>query len=68
MQVSPSDERLGELVERWKEMRQSGRASSVRELCVECPELADRLEERLAVLREPDGDFEVTATPTASIA
>jgi eukaryotic-like serine/threonine-protein kinase len=63
-----TEDRLGDLLLRWDELRRKGRDLSAGELCVDCPELAGELRRRIEVVRglEPVLDVEPTrfiATP-----
>jgi serine/threonine-protein kinase len=63
-----TEDRLGELLLRWDEFRREGRDVCAGELCADCPELADELQRRIAVVRglEPVLDIEpsqLVATP-----
>ena len=62
MSSVPTEERLGELLLRWDELRQQGCDVSAGELCGEFPELADELRRRIEVVRglEPVLDVEPT--------
>jgi serine/threonine protein kinase len=42
--------RLDQLLQRWEELRQQGESPSAQELCSSCPELADELARRIALL------------------
>jgi serine/threonine-protein kinase len=67
MSSVPIEDRLGELLLRWDELRRHGREMSAGELCADCPELADELRRRIAVVRdlEPVLDLEPThSVPT----
>jgi serine/threonine protein kinase len=70
MSSVPTEDRLGELLLRWDELRRQGRDVSAGELCADCPELAAELRRRIEVVRglEPVLDVEPTrsvATPGA---
>ena len=41
------DERLADLLLRWEELRDQGQTLSARELCPECPEMAEELDCRI---------------------
>src|SRR5437868_1020049 len=64
-----NEERLQNLLLAWQEEQARGRDVPAAELCRDCPDLADELNERIAVLRrmngllQPGGDAE--ATPSA---
>jgi serine/threonine protein kinase len=62
------DPRLGELLSRWEELREQGRSISAEECCSTCPELAEELARRIALLRPldriPDGTRTVEADGT----
>ena len=62
MSIVPTEDRLGELLLRWDELRRQGRDLSAGDLCADCPELADELRRRIAVVRslEPVLDVEPT--------
>src|SRR5262249_33702735 len=62
MSSVPTEDRLGELLLRWDELRRQGRDIPAGELCVDCPELADELRRRIEVVRdlEPVLDIEPT--------
>ena len=67
MSSVPTEDRLGELLLRWDELRRQGREMSAGELCADCPELVDELRRRIAVVRdlEPVLDVEPThSVPT----
>jgi serine/threonine protein kinase len=67
MSSVPTEDRLGELLLRWDELRRQGRDPSAGELCADCPELADELRRRIEVVRglEPVLDVEPThSVPT----
>ncbi len=55
-----AEDRLGELLLRWDELRRQGRIVSAEDLCTTSPELVDELRRRIAVVREIDSvlDFE----------
>jgi serine/threonine protein kinase len=46
-----TNQRLSELLLQWEELHEQGRPASVGELCRDCPELADELRRRIAVLQ-----------------
>jgi WD40 repeat protein/tRNA A-37 threonylcarbamoyl transferase component Bud32 len=48
------DERLADLLLRWEELRDQGQTLSARELCPECPELAEELDCRIRALQTLD--------------
>ncbi len=48
------DPRLAELLLRWEELHDEGRSISADELCLPCPELAQELGRRIALLRQLD--------------
>jgi tetratricopeptide (TPR) repeat protein/tRNA A-37 threonylcarbamoyl transferase component Bud32 len=51
MSSMPTEDRLGELLLRWDDLRRQGRDVSAGELCPDCPELADKLRRRIEILR-----------------
>ncbi len=53
--LAPTDDpRLAELLLRWEELHDQGQSLSVEELCSTCPELAEELGRRIALLRRFD--------------
>lgn len=46
--------RLSELLLRWEEGQETGRALPAKELCRDCPELLDELQRRIAALQAMD--------------
>jgi hypothetical protein len=62
------DPRLAELLTRWEELIEQGRSISAEECCSTCPELAEELARRIALLRPldriPDGTRTVEADRT----
>jgi serine/threonine-protein kinase len=59
------DPRLAELLLRWEELHDQGRSVTPQELCSTCPELADELGRRIALLRQIDPLLD---DPTTSVA
>ena len=65
------DPRLDELLLRWEELHEQGQSLSADELCSTCPELADELARRIALLRQldpllDDTTIRVTSTTPAT--
>jgi serine/threonine protein kinase len=56
------DPRLNELLLRWEELREQGQSLSAEELCRTCPELAEELRHRIALLRKMDPFLDGTKT------
>ncbi len=56
------DPRLNELLLRWEELREQGQSLSAEELCCTCPELAEELSHRIALLRKMDPLLDGTKT------
>jgi eukaryotic-like serine/threonine-protein kinase len=54
MPRTDADARLEELLLRWEELHDQGRSVSPDELCSTCPELAEELGRRMALLRQLD--------------
>jgi WD40 repeat protein/tRNA A-37 threonylcarbamoyl transferase component Bud32 len=63
MATSAVEDRLLDLLVRWDELRRQGHHATAEELCSECPELAENLQERIHALRgiDPVLDIEETA-------
>ena len=51
MSSVPNEDRLGELLLRWDELRRGGQDLAVEDLCADCPELIAELRRRVALLR-----------------
>ena len=51
MSNTPTEDRLGELLLRWDELRRQGRDVPAEDLCADCPELAAELRRRIEVVR-----------------
>ena len=66
MSSVPTEDRLGELLLRWDELRRQGRDPSAEELCADCPELAGELRRRIEVVRGLDSVLDVVATRLAA--
>jgi serine/threonine-protein kinase len=58
-----SEERLNDLLLAWQEQRLQGRDAPPAELCRDCPELADELGKRIAVLRQMNALAEAAGPP-----
>ena len=56
------DPRLAELLMRWEELHEQGRSVTPAELCSTCPELAEELARRIALLRQMEPLLEETST------
>jgi serine/threonine protein kinase/tetratricopeptide (TPR) repeat protein len=56
------DSRLAYLLLRWEELQEQGRSLSADELCSTCPELAEELGRRIALLRRLDPMLDATTT------
>ena len=56
------DSRLAELLLRWEDLHDQGRSVSPEELCSTCPELAEELGRRIAMLRQLDPLMDGTTT------
>jgi tRNA A-37 threonylcarbamoyl transferase component Bud32 len=56
------DPRLAELLIRWEDLQEQGRSVSADELCSACPELAEELGRRIALLRRLDPMLDGTRT------
>jgi hypothetical protein len=54
MSIERNEDRLGELLLLWDELRRQGRAVTVGELCTDCPELVQELARRIEAVREMD--------------
>ncbi len=54
MSIEPNEDRLGELLLRWDELRRQGRDLTAGELCTDCPELLQELARRIEAVREMD--------------
>ena len=65
MSTEPTEDRLGELLLRWDELRRQGRDLTAGELCTDCPELVDELARRIEAVRDMDSvlDIEDTDAP-----
>jgi serine/threonine-protein kinase len=59
------ESRVAELLIRWEEQRERGRSVTPEELCSSCPELAEELDRRIALLRRLDPVLDGTATAEA---
>jgi serine/threonine protein kinase len=59
MPSMPTEDRLGELLLRWDDLRRQGRDLPADELCTDCPELAGELRRRIEVVRGLDPVLEV---------
>ena len=59
------DPRLAELLLRWEELREQGQSPSAEELCCTCPDLAEELSHRIALLRKMDPLLDGTQTAAA---
>jgi hypothetical protein len=57
------EDRLSSLLSVWQVERLQGRAPSAAELCRACPELAEELEQRIAVLRRMNDLMRPSPTP-----
>src|SRR5271165_461137 len=64
MTPEPAEDRLGELLLRWDELRRQGRVVSALDLCATSPELVHELRRRIVAVQEIDSvlDFEPAAT------
>jgi serine/threonine protein kinase/Flp pilus assembly protein TadD len=62
MSSVPIEDRLGELLLRWDELRRQGCDPSAAELCADCPELADELRRRIGLVRDMDSVLDVDPT------
>ncbi len=68
------DPRLAELLLRWEELQEEGQSLTADELCSTCPELAEELGRRIAMLRRLDPLLDATTaygdeqrTPTSGV-
>jgi eukaryotic-like serine/threonine-protein kinase len=63
MATSAVEDRLLDLLVQWDEIRRHGRHATAEELCSECPDLAEKLRDRIDALRgiDPVLDIEETA-------
>ncbi len=59
MSSVPTEDRLGELLLRWDELRRQGRDLSAGELCADCPELADELGRRIEAVRDMESVLDI---------
>ena len=57
-----TEDRLGELLLRWDELRRQGRDLSAGELCADCPQLVDELRRRIEVIRDLEPVLDVEPT------
>jgi len=58
------DAKIDELLDRWEELREQGESMSSEELCHDCPELLDALNEQIFALRwVPCPDADAAAAP-----
>ncbi len=64
MTPEPAEDRLGDLLLRWDELRRQGQIASAEDLCATSPELVDELRRRIVAVREMDCvlDFEPAQT------
>ena len=62
MSSVPTEDRLGEMLLRWDELRRQGRDLSAGELCADCPELVDELRRRIEVVRDLEPVLDVEPT------
>ena len=60
--AADADPRVDELLLRWEELHEQGQTLSAAELCSTCPELADELARRIALLRQLDPILDRTST------
>jgi eukaryotic-like serine/threonine-protein kinase len=58
----PTEDRLGELLLRWDELRRQGRIVSAEDLCRTAPELLDELRRRIEAVRDMDAVLDIKAT------
>ena len=68
MSSVPTEDRLGELLLRWDELRRQGREPSAGELCADCPERVDELRRRIAVVRDLEPVLDVEPTRFVPVA
>src|SRR5262249_11765899 len=61
-----TEDRLGELLLRWDELRREGRDLSAEEICADCPELAKEPRRRIEVVRGMDSVLNVEPTRLVS--
>jgi eukaryotic-like serine/threonine-protein kinase len=66
MSSVPIEDRLGELLLRWDELRRQGHDVSAGELCADCPELADEVRRRIEVVRDLEPVLDVETTRVAA--
>ncbi len=66
MSIVPTEDRLGELLLQWDELRRQGRDVSAGELCADCPELVDELRRRIEVVRDLEPVLDVEPTHLAA--
>ena len=62
-----NETQLNELMDRWEELRERGELTPVKDLCAECPELADELMDRIAALRQMDSVLVLAASGDATL-
>ena len=57
-----NEDRLGELLLRWDELRRQGCDETARELCTDCPELVEELARRIEAVRDVDSVLDIEDT------
>ena len=62
MPTKLNEDRLGELLLRWDELRRQGRDVTARELCTDCPELVEGLARRIEAVRKVDSVLDIEDT------
>jgi len=62
MSNTPTEDRLGELLLRWDELRREGRNLPPEELCADCPELTVELRRRIEIVQDINSVLDVEST------
>jgi eukaryotic-like serine/threonine-protein kinase len=62
MTTKLNEDRLVELLQRWDELRRQGCDVTARELCTDCPELAEELARRIEAVREVESVLDIEHT------
>jgi serine/threonine-protein kinase len=65
MSSTPIEDRLGELLLRWDELRRDGRDVTAEELCGDCPDLAPEVKRRIDAVERMDPVLDIWATQVA---
>ena len=68
MSIERNEDRLGELLLQWDELRRQGRDVTARELCNDCPELFQELDRRIEAVRAMDSVLKSEETQHLSTA